>query len=102
MNNQWWHMLWENCKQQKGKSMQQYYCLHLARAAQDQNAGMRTRHVMPTHTDMAPNKHPQTNHEHKEELILTNQEKQDIGGLASIAQRMRLDVFLCCICSAIQ
>jgi hypothetical protein len=93
MNNQW-HMLWENCKQQKG--------LSTSRAAQDQNAGMRTRNVMPTHTDMAPNKHPQTNDEQKEELILTNQEKQDIGGLASIAQRRRLDILLCCICSAIQ
>jgi len=46
---------------------------------------------MSTHTDMAPNKHPsQTNDdEQKEELILTNQEKQDIGGVASIAQRRR-------------
>ena len=51
---------------------------------------------------MAPNKHPQTNDEQKEELILTNQEKQDSGGLASIAQRRRLDVLLCCICPAIQ
>jgi len=39
---------------------------------------------MSTHTDMAPNKHPQTNDEQKKELVLTNQEKQDSGGLASI------------------
>ena len=65
---------------------------------------MRTRSVMPTHTDMlAPNKHPQTNDEQKEELILTNQEKQDSAvGLASIAHRGGLDVLLCCICPAIQ
>jgi hypothetical protein len=42
------------------------------------------------------------NDEQKEELILTNQEKQDSGGLASIAQRRRLDVLLCCICPVIQ
>ena len=100
MNNQW-HMLWDNCKQQKGKSMLQYYCLHLGQ--------LRIKMVWEpevwcqlTLIWLQTNTHRPMMNKKKSKFSQTKKNRIVVA-LPLLAQRRRLDVLLwCCICPAIQ